>query len=135
MVSSLVRSQVRRSHENGILSTHSAYLRQYGEKVSATKLNMGVLDDIKKIIAGGDPNEVLAAENDEIISKYQIVVDKINALEEKFEKLSDDELKMKTEQFQQDIKKGASLDSILVEAFAVVSFQRFYLLGINLLNY
>ena len=44
---------------------------------------MGVLDDIKKIIAGGDPNEVLAAENDEIISKYQIVVDKINALEEK----------------------------------------------------
>ena len=82
-----------------------------------------------------DPNEVLAAENDEIISKYQIVVDKINALEEKFEKLSDDELKIKTEQFQQDIKKGVSLDSILVEAFAVVSFQRFYLLGINLLNY
>ena len=95
------------------------------DEMGVTALGMGVLDDIKKIVAGGDPNEVLAAENDEIIGKYKAVVDKVNALEEKFEQLSDDELKVKTEQFREDIKKGASLDSLLVEAFAVVSIKRF----------
>lgn len=121
---SLLRSQVRRSRDFGALSPRRALIRSRRDNISVTKLGMGVLDDIKKIVAGGDPNEVLAAENDEIISKYNVLVNKINALEEKFEQLSDDELKKKTEQFKEEIKKGASLDSLLVEAFAVVSSQR-----------
>ena len=84
---------------------------------------MGVLDDIKKIVAGGDPNEVLAAENDSQVKKYMQVVEQINDLEEPYENLSDDELKAKTEQFRAKLDSGASLDSILVEAFAVVSTE------------
>jgi hypothetical protein len=93
------------------------------QKKSLTALGMGVLDDIKKIVAGGDPNEVLAAENDSQVKKYMQVVEQINDLEEQYENLSDDELKAKTEQFRAKLDSGASLESILVEAFAVVSTE------------
>lgn len=93
------------------------------QKKSLTALGMGVLDDIKKIVAGGDPNEVLAAENDSQVKKYMQVVEQINDLEEQYENLSDDELTAKTEQFRAKLDSGASLDSILVEAFAVVSTE------------
>ena len=51
------------------------------------------------------------------------VVEQINDLEEQYENLSDDELKAKTEQFRAKLDSGASLESILVEAFAVVSTE------------
>jgi len=47
-------------------------------------------------------------------------VEKINALEDPFEKLTNEELKAKTTEFRKRLAAGASLDSILVEAFAVV---------------
>lgn len=46
-------------------------------------------------------------------------VDDINALEPKMQKLSDEELRAKTEEFKARIESGESLDSLLVEAFAV----------------
>lgn len=48
------------------------------------------------------------------------IVDKIEALEGEFEKLTDDELKNKTEEFKNRLKNGETLDDLLVEAYATV---------------
>ena len=48
------------------------------------------------------------------------VVDKILALDEKMQSLSDEELRNKTEEFRQRLKDGETLDDLLPEAFAVV---------------
>lgn len=81
---------------------------------------MGLLDSFKKIVGSGDPTEQLTIENEKTLTKYREIVDKINLLEEPYEKLSDAELKAKTNEFRQRLQNGASLDSVLVEAFAVV---------------
>jgi preprotein translocase subunit SecA len=52
--------------------------------------------------------------------KLKPLVDKINELEAQTVKLSDEELKAKTREFREKIKKGESLDNLLPEAFAVV---------------
>ena len=48
------------------------------------------------------------------------VVDKILALDEKMQSLSDEELRNKTVEFRQRLKDGETLDDLLPEAFAVV---------------
>ncbi|MCR5609880.1 MAG: preprotein translocase subunit SecA [Lachnospiraceae bacterium] len=48
------------------------------------------------------------------------IVDEIEALEPEFEKLSDQELKGKTEEFKKRLETGETLDDILPEAFATV---------------
>ncbi len=48
------------------------------------------------------------------------IVDKIEALEPDFEKLSDEELKAKTPEFKNRLANGETLDDILPEAFATV---------------
>ncbi|RTE86311.1 MULTISPECIES: preprotein translocase subunit SecA [Gammaproteobacteria] len=63
---------------------------------------------------------IFGSRNDRIISKLGKQVDKINALEASYEKLSDDEIKAKTAEFKERLANGESLDSILVEAFATV---------------
>ena len=58
--------------------------------------------------------------NDRFVKKQMKVVDKINSLEPDFVKLSDDELKAKTDEFRNRIKNGETLDELLPEAFAAV---------------
>ncbi len=59
--------------------------------------------------------------SDKEIKKIIPVVDKIESLEAEISKLSDDELKAKTEEFKKRVQEqGESLDNILPEAFAVV---------------
>ena len=48
-------------------------------------------------------------------------MDAIGALESKYEALSDDELREQTQKFRDRLKKGETLDDILIEAFAVLS--------------
>ena len=48
------------------------------------------------------------------------IVDKIEALEPEFEKLTDDELRGKTREYKERLAKGETLDDLLVEAFATV---------------
>lgn len=62
----------------------------------------------------------LFGSNEREIKKLQPIVDKINSLEAEFSKLTDEELRGKTEEFRERIKNGESLDDILPEAFAVV---------------
>ncbi|MGP1955385.1 MAG: preprotein translocase subunit SecA [Arsenophonus sp. NC-PY1-MAG3] len=58
--------------------------------------------------------------NDHTLHRLSKVVDIINQLEPKFEKFSDKELKAKTDEFRQRLKSGATLDDLIIEAFATV---------------
>ncbi len=54
------------------------------------------------------------------LSKYSNLVKKINSFETDLVKLTDEELRAKTEYFREKLKNNSSIDSILPEAFAVV---------------
>ena len=54
------------------------------------------------------------------IKRILPIVDKIEAIEEDLKKLSDDELRAKTDEFKSRLKSGETLDDILPEAFATV---------------
>ena len=54
------------------------------------------------------------------VKRVKPLVAKINALEEEMEKLSDSELREKTEYFKKQLADGKTLDDILPEAYAVV---------------
>ncbi len=64
--------------------------------------------------------KILGSSNDRYIKKLRKTVDKINALEPKMEKMSDEELKNQTVLFKERLSKGETLDDLLVEAFATV---------------
>lgn len=64
--------------------------------------------------------KVFGTRNDRILRRYRKNVVKINALESEIEVLSDEQLKAKTAEFKQRLADGASIDSILPEAFATV---------------
>jgi preprotein translocase subunit SecA len=63
---------------------------------------------------------IFGSANDRAVKRYQPKVDAINALEPKFEKLTDDQLREMTAEFRQAYKDGKSLDDLLVPAFALV---------------
>ena len=54
------------------------------------------------------------------IKKFYSIVKEVNKWDEKFEALSDEELKNKTDEFKKRYKEGESLDSLLPEAYGVV---------------
>src|SRR5699024_6668842 len=64
--------------------------------------------------------KIFGSRNSRELKRIQKTVDQIEALEQEYEQLSDDQLKQKTEQFKERYQKGESLDDLLVEAYAVV---------------
>ncbi|MBS0316864.1 MAG: preprotein translocase subunit SecA, partial [Proteobacteria bacterium] len=64
--------------------------------------------------------KIFGSRNDRLLRQYGKVAASINAMEPALEKLSDDELRAKTQSFRERIAGGESLDAILPEAFAVV---------------
>ena len=64
--------------------------------------------------------KIFGSRNDRLLKKYRHTVARINALEAGFEKLSDADLRAKTEAFKDRLAKGETLDALLPEAFAVV---------------
>ena len=64
--------------------------------------------------------KIFGSRNERLLKQFRKTVQVINALEADLKKLSDDELKGKTEQFKERVKNGTLLDEILPEAFAVV---------------
>ncbi|WP_077320010.1 preprotein translocase subunit SecA [Virgibacillus proomii] len=58
--------------------------------------------------------------NQRQLKRLQKIVDNIEALESEYEKLPDQELQNKTEEFKTRYEDGESLDDLLVEAYAVV---------------
>lgn len=73
---------------------------------------MGLFSGLIKLVFG-DPQE-------KKLKPYWIRVEEVNALEDHIKVLTDDQLKGKTETFRQQLSEGASLDTLLPEAFAVV---------------
>jgi preprotein translocase subunit SecA len=63
--------------------------------------------------------KLLGTSHERQVKKLQPLVEEINKLEPKISKLSDAELQAKTAEFKQKLDNGATLDDILVEAFAV----------------
>ncbi|AOM41076.1 preprotein translocase subunit SecA [Xenorhabdus hominickii] len=64
--------------------------------------------------------KIFGSRNDRTLRRLHKVVDVISRMEPEFEKLSDEELKAKTEQFRARLKEGELLEKILPEAFATV---------------
>ncbi len=64
--------------------------------------------------------KVFGSRNERLVKGMRKVVAQINALEDEFEALTDDELRDKTRQFRERLEKGESLDDLLPEAFAAV---------------
>jgi preprotein translocase subunit SecA len=58
--------------------------------------------------------------NEREIKRCLRVVERINALEPDFEKLSDEQLRGKTNEFRERLSRGETLDDLLPEAFAAV---------------
>jgi preprotein translocase subunit SecA len=63
---------------------------------------------------------LFGSRNERVLRQLSRSVSRINALESEFEKLSDEALRGKTEEFKQRVAGGESLDKLLPEAFAVV---------------
>ena len=63
---------------------------------------------------------VFGSRNDRLIKQYRVTVQTINKLEADITKLSDEELRGKTDSFRQRFAQGETLDALLPEAFAVV---------------
>ena len=60
------------------------------------------------------------SKNDREIKKLDSVVDQINSFYEEYQKLSEEQLTSKTDEFRERLEKGETVDDILAEAFAVV---------------
>jgi len=62
--------------------------------------------------------QLFGSRNQRLLSSYNKIVDKTNALEESFKALSDEQLQGKTAEFRQLLAQGKTLDDIAPQAFA-----------------
>lgn len=67
---------------------------------------------------GGLARKVFGSSNDRRVKATRPRVEAINAMENEMRALSDAELQARTEKFRQDIANGATLDDLLIPAFA-----------------
>ena len=65
-------------------------------------------------------NKIFGTHSEREIKRIIPIVDKIEALEPEYSKLSDEALRSKTIEFKNRLKNGENLDDILVEAYAAV---------------
>ncbi|SFF68150.1 protein translocase subunit secA [Halobacillus alkaliphilus] len=70
-----------------------------------------MLGTLKKIFGDGNSRQ---------LKRLDKTAEDIDALETEYEKLSDEELRQKTDEFKERYQNGEKLDDLLVEAFAVV---------------
>jgi len=74
---------------------------------------------------------LFGTKHDRDIKKLRPLVDKINSFEPMMKQMSDEELKAQTPKFKKMIEDGATLDSILPEAFATVREASSRVLGMR----
>ncbi|MFH1476695.1 MAG: preprotein translocase subunit SecA [Verrucomicrobiota bacterium] len=65
-------------------------------------------------------NKIVGTKHQRDLRKLRPLVERINALEQEYQSLAEDQLRAKTVEFKDRLARGASLDSLLCEAFAVV---------------
>ncbi|WP_158736865.1 accessory Sec system translocase SecA2 [Alteribacillus sp. YIM 98480] len=68
----------------------------------------------------GSLKKIIGDEQQRRLKKYNKVVERINKLEPEIEKLSDEDLQKKTEEFKERIQNGESVQKLREEAFAIV---------------
>ncbi len=64
--------------------------------------------------------KIMGSKNQREIKRLWPLVQQINQIEQEYQRLSDDQLRAKTAEFQQRLATGATLDDVLPEAFAAV---------------
>ncbi|NCT66730.1 MAG: preprotein translocase subunit SecA [Rhodanobacteraceae bacterium] len=74
---------------------------------------------------------IFGSRNERVLRQLGKTVAQINALEPQFQALTDDELRGKTAEFRQRLAAGATLDSLLPEAFATVREAARRVLGLR----
>lgn len=75
--------------------------------------------------------KVFGSYSEREVKKLQKIADKIEALDEEMQKLSDEGLRIKTDEFKERLQKGESLDDLLPEAFAVCREAAWRTLGMK----
>ena len=63
------------------------------------------------------------------LSKFEVIADEVLSLDETYSKLSDEELKNKTEEFKKRLEDGETLEDIKVEALATVREASYRVIG------
>ena len=81
-----------------------------------------MLEFIKKLLGGGSDAEV---------KKLKKTVDAVEALEDEYRKLTDEQLRAKTDEFRARLSKGETEDDILPEAFATAREASARVLGMR----
>lgn len=78
--------------------------------------------------------KIFGTKHDRDMKVIRPYIDKINGLEPQMQKLTDDQLKAKTGEFKGRLEKGESLNSLLVESFAVTREAAVRVLGMRHYN-
>lgn len=64
--------------------------------------------------------KIFGSAHDRLLSRYRKIVEQVNVWEVKYQSLSDDELRRKTQEFKERLQNGETLDQILPEAYSAV---------------
>ena len=75
--------------------------------------------------------KIFGTHSDKELKRIYPIVDKIEALDETMQAMSDEDLKAKTTEFKERLAKGETLDDLLVEAYAVVREAASRVLGMK----
>lgn len=76
-------------------------------------------------------SKIVGSRNDRLIKKLRITVESITALEGEIQALTDEQLHAKTQEFKDRYRAKESLDSLLIEAFAVMREAGVRVLGLR----
>ena len=76
-------------------------------------------------------SKIMGTHSERELKRVYPIVDKIEAMGPAMEKLSDEELRVKTDEFKKRLSEGETLDDLLVEAYAVVREAATRVLGMR----
>ena len=76
-------------------------------------------------------SKIMGTHSERELKRVYPIVDKIEAMGPAMEKLSDEELRAKTDEFKKRLSEGETLDDLLVEAYAVVRVAATRVLGMR----
>ena len=76
-------------------------------------------------------SKIMGTHSERELKRVYPIVDKIEAMGPAMEKLSDEELRAKTDEFKKRLAEGETLDDLLVEAYAVVREAATCVLGMR----
>ena len=76
-------------------------------------------------------SKIMGTHSERELKRVYPIVDKIEAMGPAMEKLSDEELRAKTDEFKKRLSEGETLDDLLVEAYAVVREAATRVLGMR----